>query len=179
MNEPHDSSWAGPANTLHEWQSRAETAQHGHRMAAKYYAACHNWAGGGAVLFATATATTLAAQIQNTTVGGWVIAVLGTIVALLTALQTFKKFDARSQAHDILRADFASVCRNIEQVLSLQPAERGDPEAVMNRVRVRLDELSHANTPVPERIWKNVRVEVAARAPNQANAADTKNCAAD
>ena len=104
-------------------------------------------------------AASLATQWQKTAWGGWLFAGFSVVVALGAALQAFRKFDDRADRHDTLRADFASIRREIEAELCLPRPLRKEPRVVLTEIRTKLDKLAHENTPVPELIWWRAMAE--------------------
>lgn len=151
--------WTEAESLLRTWLDRARAARNGHRIAAKHYAKRHWLFGSAVVLMSAATGTAIGASLEQTSVGRWVVAVMAAAVALLAALQTFRKFDEIAQRHENARAGYACVCRDIEQVLALVQSDRGQPDEVLTRVRARLDDLANLNTPIPERFWQHAQQE--------------------
>ncbi len=145
--------WNELEPTFKEWKRRARVAQHAHRIAGKRGAKFHAWVGGGAAVLAATTATGLAAQLQNTDIGRWLIALASALAALLVAIHTFRRFDVRAQVNEATRASYGAICREIEEIFSTPVSLRGDPKLTSQRIRMRLDEL--ARTPSPsESDWK-------------------------
>jgi hypothetical protein len=146
--------WEGTAKVLKEWLIRAQSARNGHGVAAQHYARWHWGIGSAIVCLSAGSAAALALGAHEVPGGRWILVVMSSSSALLAAFQMFRKAEVAAQRHETARTGFASVCRDIEQVLALPVTTRGNPEAVMSRLRGRLDDLAALNAKIPQHLWR-------------------------
>jgi hypothetical protein len=142
------SNWTEPNRVLGDWALRARAARNAHRTQAKSYALRHMFLGYALVVIPVLAAT---AWVQE---GPALAAILCFLVTLLAAVQKFGKFEENVARHELIRAGYAAVVREIEHVQSLDERERKSPDEVLSRIRKKLDDLGHRPQQVSDRLYE-------------------------
>jgi predicted permease len=106
---------------LGEWATRNMVALEAHYNAARSFANLNYWIGIPAVIFAAIVGTSVFASLKKD-VDIYIkitIASFSIIAAILSALQTFLKYNERSEKHRLAGARYAAIKREIEQLLAI------------------------------------------------------------
>lgn len=153
-------SWAEAERVLGDWYRRARESQFAHYAAASRYAALARLLGVPSVALSAAAGTALFASLQKETASVDLRLALGLVSVLagvLAALQTFLGFGERADRHRAAGSAYGSVRREIEQVRALPPRAAESVEAMLNRVRGRLDAIAEKAPDVPEGTWSKAQ----------------------
>ena len=116
----------------------------------KHYGRLHVWFRGTALLMTASAGGAVAGSLQNSSIGHWILIGMSGLASVLTSLQTFRRFDRTAERHQVARASYASIRREIERLQALDAANRGTPQAVLMKIEQRLNLLARLNTPIPE-----------------------------
>jgi type II secretory pathway pseudopilin PulG len=132
---------------LREWQQRAAVSQDAHYVIATRLSRYNLLFGIPVVVFATVVGTSVFATVQENVAAEWQIAVgiISVLAAVLASLQTFLRFQERAEKHRAAAELWASIRREIDQMLALHPeylAERSDPKTYLDQLRRRMNEVS-------------------------------------
>ena len=145
-----DDPWKTAEPLIVEWLNRATTSRKIHGFAARRFRALNLWLGVPAVILSTVVGTTVFATLEKQVELGWRLAVgaISIAAAVLTSLQTFLRFGERAEQHRLAASKYSAVRRQMEQILALPAGSRGDPKALLEELRNRLDALAIEVPPV-------------------------------
>ena len=149
-------SWAETERVLMDWYRRARESQFAHYTAASRYAVLARLLGIPSVVLSAVAGTALFATLQKETASFDLRLTLGLISVLagvLAALQTFLGYGERADRHRAAGSAYGAVRREIEQYHAVPPRTAEAVEAVMNRLRQRLDAIAERAPDVPDRTW--------------------------
>lgn len=143
---------------LREWQQRASVSQDAHYLIATRLGSYNLVFGIPVVVFTTIVGTSVFATLQENVGVGWRIAVgiVSVLAAVLASLQTFLRFQERAEKHRAAAEHWASIRREIDQMLALHPdylAERTDPKAYLDQLRRRMGEVSAQSPEIGDKDW--------------------------
>ena len=147
--------WEAAEGLLRDWLRRARESQHSQHEAGKYYRRVSFWFSVPVVVITTVMGTAAFASLERSisdAIKIW-FGAASLLAAVLSALQTYFHFSERSETHKNLGARYGNIRREIEEILVLPPAARGEMTSVLNRIRQRLDALSAEGPAVPTRIF--------------------------
>lgn len=150
-----DENWKDAETLLRDWLRRARESQHSHHEAGKFCRAINYWFAAPVIIITTVVGTAAFASIEKQVSDSAKIwfGVVSLLAAVLSALQTHFQFSERSEKHKSLGATYGNIRREIEEVLSLPPGQRGDMKKVMSRIRERLDAIASEGPVVSRRIF--------------------------
>jgi multisubunit Na+/H+ antiporter MnhF subunit len=152
--------WEEAERVLRDWYRRARESQFAHYAAASRYAMLARLLGIPSVVLSAAAGTALFASLQKETASFDLRLVLGLVSVLagvLAALQTFLGFGERADRHRTAASAYGAVRRDIEQHRALPPQTAESVEALLSRLRGRLDAIAEKAPDVPERTWNTAR----------------------
>src|SRR6266540_2417770 len=137
---------------LREWQERAAVSQDAHYVIA---------------------------TLQEQVASGWRIAigVVSVLAAVLASLQTFLRFQERAEKHRAAAELWASIRREIDQMLALHPeylAERSDPKAYLDQLRRRMGEVSAQSPEIGDKDWARAQSRFTARPAQRATTGEVE-----
>lgn len=158
-----DESWTGAEELLRDWLQRARESQHSHHEAGKFCRSANYWLAVPVIILTAVLGTSAFASVANA-VSGTAKVYFGTLsmlAAVLTALQTHFRYAERGERHKNLGAQYGSIRREIETVLSLQPSHRGEPSTVLDHIREKMDAISAEGDVVSRRIFERTRRRLA------------------
>ena len=149
-----------------DWGRRAVAAQHAHYYLAAGLKKRNLALGIPVVIFTTVVGTSLFASMASTasesaskSFPGWARALIGSIsilAAVLAAIQTFLRFAERAERHAQAADWYASIRREIEELLALPPNRRGDPRKVLDGLRKELNKAGQIYPEIGEKTWHRV-----------------------
>ena len=149
-----------------DWGKRAVAAQHAHYYLAARLKKQNLALGIPVVIFTTVVGTSLFASMASTasesaakSFPGWARMLIGTIsilAAVLAAIQTFLRFAERSERHAQAADWYASIRREIEELLALPASKRGDPKKVLDALRKELNKAGQIYPEIGEKTWHRV-----------------------
>jgi hypothetical protein len=145
---------------LGDWYRRARESQFAHYTAASRYAILSRTLGIPSIALSAAAGTALFATLQRDTASFDLRLALGLVsvlAAVLAALQTFLGFGERADRHREAGSAYGSVRREIEQHRAVPPRTVESLDAVMTRLRGRLDTIAEKAPEVPDRSWNRAR----------------------
>ena len=148
--------WEEAERVLTGWYRRARESQFAHYTSASRYAILARLLGIPSVVLSAAAGTALFATLQEETASFDLRLALGLISVLagvLAALQTFLGFGERADRHRAAGSAYGAVRREIEQYHAVPPRTAEAVEAIMNRLRDRLDTIAEKAPDVPDRTW--------------------------
>jgi hypothetical protein len=153
----------------HDWGQRAVAAQHAHYYLAAGLKKRNLALGIPVVIFTTVVGTSLFASMASTSsdpstgsaigLPGWARFAIGTIsilAAVLAAIQTFLRFAERAERHAQAADWYASIRREIEELLALPAHKRGDPKKVLDGLRKELNKAGQIYPEIGEKTWHRV-----------------------
>lgn len=158
---------------LKRWHAHVVAAQHAHYLLTTRLRRANLWIGIPAVVASAVVGTSLFATLaesDGTTLNlspelRVAIGSLSVIAAVLAAVQTFLGFAKRAEQH-VQAADwYAAIRRKIEQVLTFQPADRGDPKKVLDEIRSDMNKASQTYPEIGEETWHSVARRYGVRQP--------------
>ena len=162
--------WQGADVLLRDWLRRARESQHSQHEAGKYYRIVNYWFAVPVIVITTALGTAAFASIEKTVSNSakvW-FGIASLVAAVLSALQTHFHFSERSETHKSIGARYGNIRREIEEVLAVPTEQRGDVQAVVSRIRERLDALGSEGPAVPSKIFNKTLRMLAAKKAAQA-----------
>ena len=141
---------------LSEWATRTLVALEAHYNAARYFGKLHYWIGIPAVIFAAIVGTSVFATLKKD-VDIYIkitVASFSIIAAILSALQTFLKYNERSEKHRLIGARYADIKREIEQLLTIAEDHLNENKKEINSIRVEIKHISEDAPSLPARFYK-------------------------
>ena len=148
--------WDEAVLVLRGWYRRARESQFAHYTAASRYALLARLLGIPSVVLSAVVGTALFATLEEGTASFNLRLALGLVsvlAAVLAALQTFLGFGERADRHRAAGSAYGTVRREIEQYYAVPPRTIETVEAVMNRLRERLDAIAEKAPDVPDVTW--------------------------
>lgn len=133
------------------WYRRVRRAQLAHARAAATARTTFLWLGVPAVVLSGAAGSAVVADVA----GGHrvLIGLASLLAALLSALQTFLRFDDRRIAHEAAARKFGSIRRQLGELGAVGPVAPQTFVASLDDIRTDYDGVSAATPQVPRRIW--------------------------
>ena len=140
---------------LEIWFRRSRESQFAHYEAAKYLSRRNYFLGIPVIVLTTIVGTSIFASFQEQNMI-WLRIILGLVsvaAAVLSALQTFLRFQERAEKHRSAGASFGSIRREIEQLfIDIENAKVMTQS--LDAIRKRFDSLSKEAPEIPNSIWK-------------------------
>lgn len=132
---------------LKDWRTRAAASSDAHFEQATRLSRANLRFGVPVVAVTTLVGTGVFASLQHQVNTGLKIAVgiASVLAAVLAALQTFLRFGERSERHRHAAELWASIRREIDEMLALHPtylASRGDPKQYLDDLRHRMSQAA-------------------------------------
>ena len=159
-------AWDETVEDLYDaWHRRVAAAELGHRLMADRMYRRYLLLGIPVVVFTTLVGTSAFASLQSTdaatirTEGAnpdLVLLIVGTIsilAAVLSSLQTFLRYATRAERHRIASQRYETLRREMAETLALPREARGQPDRVLDSVRLRLDRYAKESPTIGERLW--------------------------
>ena len=154
-----DGSIASLKEHLTNWHRRARQVQLSCYNAAKWFDFWHFAIGAPLILLTAAAATSYykALVTQHHAFLGIPTEVVGLLLPVLAALQTFLGYGQRAEKFRTTGAKYGSVRREMEQGSSLSFSTKREAEELMDRLRQELDTLSREAPEAPAVVWRWTR----------------------
>jgi hypothetical protein len=159
--------WTEPVlRLLRDWLLRATASQEAHYAIAGRLGRYNILFGIPVVAFATFVGTSVFATLQEDvdTTLRILVGIVSVLAAVLASLQTFLRFQERAEKHRTSAELWASIRREIDQMLALHPdylAERSDPKSYLDDLRRRLDEVSAQSPEIGDVDWTKAQQKAA------------------
>lgn len=138
-----------------DWRDIAYASADRHYDAQRRFNRRGRWLGGCATLLTALTAATAIKEIGATSnEGRWVVAAIAALAGVLTALQTYLKYEARAASHRSTAAGYAMALRKINEVITFGRPSWSELQKAADSVRGSLDALSRDAPEVPADIQR-------------------------
>lgn len=138
---------------LKKWLRRAKRRQLAHRLAAKKKQNYHLWVGLPAAIISAIVGIFAfsAFESQNKF---FLIGTLSLVVSILTALQTFLKFDLKSKEHQNADIGYGQIRHDIEEALTFQEfVSKKDIKLKCEQIKLKIENVNNHSPLIPESIW--------------------------
>jgi hypothetical protein len=147
---------------LDDWYRRARESQFAHYNAAYPLASANYRLGLPVIVLSTFVATSVFATLESSTALGYRIAVgiISVSAAVLSALQTFLRFEERAEKHRTAGGQYGALRRELE---AARAAGAPYDPALIARVREQFDSIANQAPEIPPRIWSRTEATLAAR----------------
>lgn len=144
---------------LINWHRRARHVQLSCYNAAKWFDFWHFTIGAPLILLTAAAATSYYKTLvtQHHSFLGVPTEIVGLLLPVLAALQTFLGYGQRAEKFRTTAAKYGSLRREIEQGSSLSLSTRREAEKLMDRLRSDLDTLAREAPEAPAIVWQWTR----------------------
>lgn len=147
---------------IEDWYRRARESQFAHYEAAQPLARANYKLGLPVVALSTIVATSVFATLESATAPGYRIGVgiVSAAVAVLSALQTFLRFDERAEKHRAAGGQYGSLRRELEQARASGPPYDAK---IITRVRQKFDSVSDQAPEISARVWARTETLLSTR----------------
>jgi hypothetical protein len=156
-------AWDDETDRLYTaWQRRVAAAEYGHRLMSDRLQRRHLLLGVPVVVLTTVVGTGVFASIEEDGFSTALAVVVGSVsilAAVLSSLQTFLKYSARSEGHRIAAIRYETLRRDMARVLAMPRVARGDPVRLVDAARQRMDRYAKESPAVGERLWGSLMDE--------------------
>jgi len=143
---------------LKDWRQRTAAASEAHYKLASSFRRQNLVWGFTVVIFSSVVGASLfpIMAVPEAIHPVWKLAIISISVAtaILVALQTFLRFGERAEKHVIAADWYASVCRDIYQLLAFSTEERGSPKDCLDRIRKEISKIGQQSPEIDDRLWK-------------------------
>ncbi len=147
-------------NLLLKWLRRVKRSQLAHRLSAKNAQSSHFQIGIPAIALSTIVGTSVFASFQVDLPGGkLLVGLLSMAAAVLTALQTFLRYDETARNHQKADVGYGEVRQSIEHRLAFPLSESG-LEDFCGLVREKIEKLNQESPLIDEKIWEKAKSHV-------------------
>lgn len=145
---------------LQKWLRRVKRAQLAHRLSAKNAQLQHFRIGIPAIALSTIVGTSVFASFQvDLQEGKLILGLLSMGAAVLTALQTFLRYDESSRNHQQADVGYGEIRQSIEHRLVFPLA--GDRlEEFCTLIKERIEKLNKESPLIDEKIWKKAKLHM-------------------
>lgn len=145
---------------LYKWLRRVKRAQLAHRLSAKHAQAHHFRIGIPAIVLSTIVGTSVFASFQVDLPGGKVVVgLLSMCAAVLTALQTFLRYDETARNHQKAAVGYAQVRQSIEHRLVF-PLSDDNLEEFCALLKEKIEKLNEESPLIKEKVWQKAKQHV-------------------
>jgi len=154
----HAEGWTPEVEALlRDWQRRSTVAEHAFYSKAERLRVWNYLLGIPVVIVTGVVGTAVFASLgKSTTVSGHAKLAIGAVTilaAVLAGIQTFTKLGEAAQQNGIAGDWYASIRRDLEEVLSLPLALRDPPKKVVDETRKEMNKASQKSPELGERWW--------------------------
>jgi signal transduction histidine kinase len=156
MDEHMKAPWTKQVlDHLRDVHDAAAVSQHAHYALATRMARYNIWFGVPVVALTTLVGTSVFATLQHDvrTSLRIIIGAVSVIAAVLASLQTFLRFQERSERHRASAELWSQIRRDTERTLALHPdylAERSDPKTYLDSLGEKLDRVAGQSPEIGE-----------------------------
>ncbi len=140
----------------HAWHRRVAAAEAGHGFMADRMRRRSLLLGVPVVVLTTIVGTSVFASLQDADVPTSVRVIVGSIsilAAVISSLQTFLRYGARSEGHRVAAIRYETLRRDMAKVLALPREAKTEPVWEMDSVRQRMDRYAKESPTIGERYW--------------------------
>lgn len=151
-----------PTTLIETWKKRARINQKAHYMVAERLHGRNFQLGVPVVILSTVVGTSVFATLADD-VSIWgrvVVGVVSITVAVLSALQTFFRFNERAEQHRAAAIQYGVLNRELERLLALPPAEDGGIAKAVLAVEQKFNDLAMQVPAIPGALWSKVPAEL-------------------
>jgi hypothetical protein len=142
------------AELFNKWHNGVHLFQVAHHMAAAYYSRRHRLLGVPVVVLSTIVGTSIFASLQTEVHFAFkIVAGMFSVGAgVFAALQTFLGYEGLSEKHKIAAAKYSELRRDIQQVITVPPADDGKFVAFCEAFRTRWAAVDRESPTIPQNI---------------------------
>ena len=142
---------------LNKWLRRVKRKQLAHRLAAKEKGNNHLWIGVPATIISAITGL-FAFSPDNIKGKFFIIGALSIIVAVLTSLQTFLKFEIKAKSHQDADIGYGQIRHDIEETLTfINSMENKELKSKCENIKLKIENVNNHSPLIPESIWNKAR----------------------
>jgi hypothetical protein len=156
---------------LEEWTARVTAAQHAHYYLMTQLRRRNLMLGIPVIVLTAAVGTALFSSIASDEAAPtWAKILAGSISALagvLAAVQTFLKFSERAEKHAVAADWLAAVRRDLEAVMATPEKARGNPAAVLERLRKEINKIAQTAPGIGESVWHRFAKQYGVKEPHR------------
>jgi hypothetical protein len=147
---------------IDDWYRRARESQFAHFLATEPLVRANFRLGLPVVLFSTLVATSVFASLETAVSLGVRIAVglVSISAAILSALQTFLRFEERAEKHRAAGGQYGALRRELEQIRAIGPPYDVD---ALSRIREEFDSVSNQAPAISARVWTRTEATLKSR----------------
>jgi SMODS and SLOG-associating 2TM effector domain family 4 len=158
---------------LTDWIARITAAQHAHYYLMTQLRRRNLMLGIPVIALTAAVGTALFSSIANgdSAAPVWAKITAGVVSALagvLAAIQTFMKFSERAEKHAVAADWMAAIRRDMEVVVATPEATRGDPTAVLAKLRKEINRIAQSAPAIGEPVWHRFAKQYGVKEPQRA-----------
>ena len=158
---------------LTDWIARITAAQHAHYYLMTQLRRRNLMLGIPVIVLTAAVGTALFSSIANgdSAAPVWAKITAGVVSALagvLAAIQTFMKFSERAEKHAVAADWMAAIRRDMEVVVATPEATRGDPTAVLAKLRKEINRIAQSAPAIGEPVWHRFAKQYGVKEPQKA-----------
>jgi hypothetical protein len=139
---------------LEAWHRRASVAKNAHYDAGGHFAKLNHALGIPVIVLSAIVSTSVFATLEQQ-VDLRIKIIFGLINVVITvfgSLQTFFGYGERVEKHRLAGAKYASIARELEQVIAT--GNIMNEKEPLDRLRERMDTLSQESPQIPDEIWR-------------------------
>jgi hypothetical protein len=148
---------------IEDWYRRARESQFAHYEAAQPLARANYKLGLPVVALSTIVATSVFATLESATTPNYriIVGLISAAVAVLSALQTFLRFEERAEKHRAAGGQYGALRRELEQTRAAGPPY---DTQLLTRIRQKFDSISDQAPEITPRVWTRTETLLASRA---------------
>jgi hypothetical protein len=138
---------------LEDWRNRVYAAQAAHYASADRFRLLNYFVGVPATIFSSIVGTALFTGLEKGSPQTLVIGSVSIAAAILAGLQTFLRFAERASHHATAADWYSAIRRDIEELLHLDPTDRGSPKERLDEVRKEMNRAGQNSPELNGREW--------------------------
>jgi hypothetical protein len=148
---------------IEDWYRRARESQFAHYAAAQPLARANYKLGLPVVALSTIVATSVFATLESATTAQYriIVGLVSAAVAVLSALQTFLRFDERAEKHRAAGGQYGAIRRELEQTRAAGPPYDAQ---LITQIRQKFDSISEQAPEITARGGARTETLLASRA---------------
>ena len=154
-----EAGWTDEAvDLLKDWRNRAYACQTAYFQDSER---CRRWnykLGIPVVVLSTVVGTTIFANELDAQGGSlrYFFGGISVLAAILASLQTFLRFAESANKCAVAGEWYASIRRDIDEMLALPPRLRGNPKKCLDSIRGQMNEAGQKTPELPQSLWIRV-----------------------